>query len=72
MRSSSIRKFNVLFLALAVWFSAVAFYPVSVAAQTTSGKKQSDKDKKSEKDKKMEKTPSTQTQATNKKTFSTN
>ncbi len=66
MRSSSIRKFNVLFLALAVWFSAVAFYPVSVAAQTTSDKKQSEKDKKNEKDKKMEKTPSTQTQASNK------
>ena len=45
MRSSSIRKVNALFLALAVWFSAVAFYPVSVAAQTTSDKKQSEKDK---------------------------
>lgn len=45
MRNSSIRKFSAFFLALAVWFSAVAFYPVSVAAQTTPNK-QTDKNKK--------------------------
>lgn len=65
MRSSSIRKFNAFFLAFTVWFSAVAFYPASVAAQTKSDKKQTEKDKKSEKDKKQE-TPSTQTQASSK------
>ncbi len=65
MRNSSTRKFSAFFLALAVWFSAVAFYPVSVAAQTTADKKQTEKDKKDKKDKKKE-TPSPQPQTTSK------
>ena len=74
MRSSSVRKFNAFFLMSAVWFSAVAFYPVSAAAQTTADTKQEEKDKKQGKDKKREKdkkneTASTQTQ-TSAKTLS--
>ncbi len=66
MRSSSIRKFNALFLAFAVLFSLAAFYPANIAAQTTSEKKQTDKDKKGKKDKKAETLPSAQTQSANK------
>lgn len=65
MRSGSIRKFNAFFLALAVWFSAVAFHPVSVAAQTEKDKKQTEKDKKNDKGKKQE-TPSNQTKVVSK------
>ncbi|MDQ3178910.1 MAG: M48 family metallopeptidase [Acidobacteriota bacterium] len=65
MRSGSISKFSAFFLAAAVWFSAVAFYPVSVAAQTTADKKQTEKDKKDKKDKKKE-TVAAQTQTTSK------
>jgi hypothetical protein len=64
MRKSSIRKFSAFFMIGAVWFSAVAFYPASVAAQTTSEKKQDDKNEKSKKDKKKE-PAKTQTPATN-------
>lgn len=34
MLRNSVRKFNALFLASAVWVSAIAFFPVSLAAQT--------------------------------------
>ncbi|CAN5304565.1 hypothetical protein BH20ACI1_BH20ACI1_02020 [soil metagenome] len=61
MRRDSVRKFNAFFLALAVWFSAIAFYPVGVAAQTKTDKTKSSKNNKN-KDKKEEaaKTPQTQ------------
>lgn len=61
MGRDSVRKFNAFFLALAVWFSAVAFYPVSVAAQIETDKTKSSK-KKKDNDKKQEtaKTPQTQ------------
>jgi len=48
MRDSSIRKFTALLMMAAVWLSAIAFYPASVAAQTTSEKKETKKDKKKE------------------------
>jgi hypothetical protein len=50
MRRDSIRKFSAFFLASAVWLSAIAFYPVSIAAQTTSS--ETKKDEKSNKNKK--------------------
>ena len=34
MRKDSVRKFNAFFASLAIWLSAVAFYPVNIAAQT--------------------------------------
>src|SRR5688572_7761421 len=39
MLRSSIRKFNAMFLVLAVWVSALAFFPISMAAQTAPDKK---------------------------------
>jgi len=57
MRNSSIRKTGAFFMAMAVWFSAIAFYSGSAAAQATSDKddkKQSAKNNKSKKDKKKE------------------
>ncbi len=61
MRRDSVRKFNAFFLALAVWFSAIAFYPVSIAAQTKTDKTKSSKSKQ-DNNKKQEaaKTPQTQ------------
>ncbi len=61
MRRDSVRKFNAFLLAFAVWFSAIAFYPVSVAAQTKTDKTKSSKSEK-DKNKKEEpaKTPQTQ------------
>jgi len=56
MRNSSIRKFTALLMMAAVWLSAIAFYPASVAAQTTSEKKETKKDKKDKK-KEVAKTP---------------
>jgi len=56
MRDSSIRKFTALLMMAAVWLSAIAFYPASVAAQTTSEKKETKKDKKDKK-KEVAKTP---------------
>ncbi len=49
MRRGSVRKFNAFFLALAVWFGAIAFYPVSVAAQTQPSKTKSGKKEKEKK-----------------------
>ncbi len=40
MLRSSIRKINAMFLALAVWVSALAFFPISMAAQTAPDKKE--------------------------------
>ena len=52
-----------LVLASAIWFSAVAFYPVSIAAQTQTDKTNPDKKKKEKNRKRTEaaKTPQTQT-----------
>ncbi|MGI8641612.1 MAG: M48 family metalloprotease [Pyrinomonadaceae bacterium] len=61
MRKDSVRKFNAFFLALAVWMSAIAFYPVSVAAQTQPDKTKSSK-KKEDKNKKEETAQAPQTQ----------
>jgi hypothetical protein len=72
MRKGSIHKFGAFSLILAVWFSANAFYPVSVAAQAQQDNQQNDakKDKKDKKDKKVEKeSAGTQTQTTNNKTL---
>jgi len=49
MRRSSFRKFSAGFLVLSFWLSAIAFYPVSVAAQTSTEQKQSKKEKKEKK-----------------------
>jgi len=46
---SSIRKFTTFFMIAAIWSSAIAFYPASVAAQTASDKKEIKKDKKAKK-----------------------
>lgn len=75
MRRDSIRKFSAFFLAMAVWSSAIAFYPISAAAQTTSDAKKSEKqdekdtnkNKKNKKDKTKDATTAdaqTQTQPT--------
>ena len=48
----------------AIWFGAVAFYPMSAAAQTTSGDKQTDKNKKAKKEKKQVQKPQAQTTQT--------
>lgn len=65
MRRDSIRKFGAFFLAMTVWLSAIAFYPVSIAAQTNSGTKKDEKDNKSKKDKKkVEKTKEASTAQT--------
>ena len=60
MRKGSVHKLGALSLILAVWFSAIAFFPVSVAAQTQAESKQSNssKDKKDKKDKKEKKADS--------------
>ena len=65
MRDSLIRKFTAFFMIAAVWFSAIAFYPASIAAQTTSGKKETKQDKKDKKNSKKEvaETPSPTTNA---------
>lgn len=56
MRKNLVLKFGSISLMLAVWFSAVAFFPASVSAQATSEGKQSDKkDKKEKKDAKVKK-----------------
>jgi beta-barrel assembly-enhancing protease len=53
MRKNSVRKFGSFFLAGAVLFSTVGFYPLSAAAQTSAETKQDDKqDKKDKKNKK--------------------
>ncbi|MGI8786442.1 MAG: M48 family metallopeptidase [Pyrinomonadaceae bacterium] len=54
MRKDSIRKFSAFFLAATVWLSAVAFYPASIAAQTSPDQQQNEKNKKNKKDKKKE------------------
>jgi hypothetical protein len=60
MRRGSVRKFNAVFLALAVWFSAIAFYPVGAAAQTQPSKtKSGKKENKKEKEKKPSQTQTT-------------
>ncbi len=64
MRKDSVRKFGASFSALAILFSATAFYPASIAAQTqpnktTSGKKKEEKKKKAEPE--AAKVPQTQT-----------
>ena len=62
MQRDSVRKISAFLLALFVWSSAVAFYPTSVAAQTTAQNKRDDKKQpKKEKVKKEEK-PKPQTQ----------
>lgn len=51
MRKGSIRKFSAFLALSAIWFSALSFYPASIAAQTTAEKaekKSSKKDKKKE------------------------
>jgi hypothetical protein len=56
MHRDSVRKISAFLLALFVWSSAVAFYPTSVAAQTTAQNKRDDKKQpKKEKVKKEEK-----------------
>jgi len=44
MRKDSIRRIGALLVVLTVWFSAVGFYPVSVAAQSKQAKKEDQKD----------------------------
>ena len=51
MLRHSVRKLNAFFLVAVLWSGAIAFYPVSAAAQTAPAKKQ---DKKNKKDKKTE------------------
>lgn len=64
MREGLFRKFGAGFLMLSIWFSAIAFYPVSAAAQTAADQKQTKKEKKDKKDKKAEAaSPQTQTPA---------
>ncbi|MDQ3220780.1 MAG: M48 family metallopeptidase [Acidobacteriota bacterium] len=46
MRINSIRRTGAFVIILTVWFSAVAFYPISVAAQAPASKKQENKGKK--------------------------
>lgn len=55
MYRDSIRKFSAFFLAMTIWTSAIAFYPASVAAQTTTDAKQTDKNEKKSKEKKDKK-----------------
>lgn len=55
MRNGLIRKFTGFFMMTAIWSGAVAFYPASVAAQTTTDEKQSTNTKKEKKDKKDKK-----------------
>jgi len=63
MLRDSVRKFSAFFLVAVLWSGAIAFYPASVAAQTTPAKKQ---DKKDKKDKKTEaSTAQTQAQTSN-------
>ncbi len=66
MHRDSVRKFSAFFLVAVLWSGAIAFYPASVAAQTTPAKKQDKKDKKDRKDKKTEaSTAQTQPQTSN-------
>ncbi|MDQ3063912.1 MAG: M48 family metallopeptidase [Acidobacteriota bacterium] len=66
MLRDSVRKFSAFFLVAVLWSGAIAFYPASVAAQTTPAKKQDKEDKKDKKDKKTEaSTAQTQTQTSN-------
>ncbi|MBA4122389.1 MAG: M48 family metalloprotease [Acidobacteria bacterium] len=66
MLRDSVRKFSAFFLVAVLWSGAIAFYPASVAAQTTPAKKQDKKDKKDKKHKKTEaSTAQTQTQTSN-------
>ncbi|MEO8072950.1 MAG: M48 family metallopeptidase [Acidobacteriota bacterium] len=69
MGRNSIRKIKALLLVLAVWFSAIGFYPVSVAAQTKTDKTNSSKNKK-DKNKKAEAGAPQQTQTDNKSPLS--
>ncbi len=46
MRINSIRRTGAFVIILTVWFSAVAFYPISIAAQAPASKKQENKGKK--------------------------
>lgn len=52
MHKSSSRKISAFLLVFAVWFSAVAFFPVITFAQQEEQKKEEKKDKKSKKDNK--------------------
>lgn len=63
MRDSLIRKFTAFLMVAAMWSSAIAFYPASVAAQTTADEKQTDNTKKDKKDKKEKKKEAAQTPA---------
>jgi len=65
MRKDSVRKLNAFFLVLSIWFSAVAFFPLSSAAQTSEPKKKEteQKGKKKKSDKKDEKPAPSQTAA---------
>ncbi len=64
MRKGSFRKFGAGFLMSSFWLGAIAFYPASVAAQTTAEQKQTKKEKQEKKNKKAETaTPKTQTPA---------
>ncbi len=54
MSRDSVRKFSAFFLAIAVWTSAIAFYPLSVAAQTTADTKKDEKNSKNKKGKTKE------------------
>jgi hypothetical protein len=51
MLRDSVRKFSAFFLVAVLWSGVIAFYPVSVAAQTTPAKQQDKKDKKDKKNK---------------------
>jgi predicted Zn-dependent protease len=61
MRRDSFRKFSAGFLVLSFWLGAIAFYPISVAAQTNTEQKQTKKEKKEKK--KEKENPKTQTPA---------
>jgi beta-barrel assembly-enhancing protease len=64
MRNSLIRKFGAFFMATAVGFGTIAFYPASAAAQNTSDKKEEKREKKDKKDKKKEQSTTQQTPTT--------
>jgi Zn-dependent protease with chaperone function len=53
MHTDSVRKISAFFMVFAVWFSALAFYPASVAAQTNEVKKDNKKEAKKNNNKKQ-------------------
>jgi hypothetical protein len=65
MRRSSFRKFGAGSVVLSFWLGAIAFYPVSVAAQTNTEQKQTKKEKKEKKEKQNSKAQTTAQTGTN-------